>query len=220
MTDFPSKTIKVSGKEELSRREKDEIRKRREILDAAMSVFASRGFHGATMAQISQVSQYPLGTIYKYFSSKKQIYNDLVMEKIHDLGHIFFKISRRNDISPCEKIRTSLFAMAEFYRLNNEFIRIYIAERGSIDSVIMPELNENVNKMHNKMVDLFENLFEQGTGLNEFKTYPARDMAVLFSDIAHSASWSSIFTNEDDSDLKKRLNTIFEMFTRGVCNIS
>ena len=213
MTKMPDKKIK------LSRKQRDEIRRKKEILDSAMSVFASQGFHGTTMAMISQASQYPLGTIYKYFTSKKQIYNDLVMEKIHDLGKIFFRISQRDDITPTTKLNESLFAMAKFYKKNNEFIRIYIAERSSIDSVVMPRLNENVNKMHEKMVDLFRSIFEQGKKTNEFKNYPEKDMAVLFSDIAHSASWSSLFTDESEKEFKQRLNIIFKMFTRGISNI-
>ncbi len=210
MTDIPDRTIKIS------RKKRDEIRRQREILDAAMSVFASQGFHGTTMAMISQVSQYPLGTIYKYFPGKKQIYNDLVMEKAHALGKIFFKISQRNDLSPIKRLKESLYAMARFYKINNEFIKIYIAERSSIDSVVMPGLNENVNKMHEKMVNLFRNIFDQGKKLDEFKPYPARDMAILFSDIAHSVSWSSLFKDESEDDFKNRLNMTFEMFTRGV----
>ncbi len=210
MTDMVYEGIKIS------RKERDEIRRRKEILKAAMSVFASQGFHGTTMAEISRTSQYPLGTIYKYFTSKKQIYNDLVMEKIHDLGKIFFKISKQKDLRPTEKLKASLFSMADFYKKNDDFIKIYISERSSIDSVVMPRLNNNVNKMHAKMVDLFQDIFEQGKKLNEFRSYPARDMAVLFSDIAHSASWASLFTDENEQDMEKRLNMIFKMFTFGV----
>ena len=202
----------------ISRKERDDKRRRREILDTAMSIFASQGFHGTTMARISQVSQYPLGTIYKYFFSKKQIYNDLVMEKIHDLGKIFLEISKKEDLAPCFKLRESLFAMAEFYKMNNEFIRIYISQRSTIDAVAMPRLNADANKMHHKMVSLFENIFEQGLAIGEFKPYSAKNMAVLFSDIAHSASWSSLFMDENEHETEKRLDMIFEMFIHGVGN--
>jgi AcrR family transcriptional regulator len=72
----------------LTRKERDDKRKRREILAAALAVFAEGGFHNTTMARISKAAQYPLGTIYKYFPGKKEMYHDLVIERVHELGRI------------------------------------------------------------------------------------------------------------------------------------
>jgi AcrR family transcriptional regulator len=202
---------------ELSRKERDDQRRRQEILDTALSIFASQGFHGTTMAQISQNSQYPLGTIYKYFSSKKQIYHDLVMEKAQELGQILLALSR--DTGPAaDVLKNSLFATARFYRNNSEFIRIYISERSTIDAVMMPKLNQKVNRLHDRMVALFEQVIQRGIQAGEFKPYPAETAALLFSDIAHSASWASLFRDETEADAERRLSVIFDMFTQGMAN--
>jgi len=178
----------------ISRKERDDQRRRDEILDAALSIFATHGFHGTTMAQISQEAQYPLGTIYKYFSSKKQIYHDLVMERVHQLGQILLSICNRSDLSASAKLKASLFAETRFYRSNSDFIRIYISERSNIDAVIIPKLNEKVNRMHEKMITLFQKIFEQGMD-DEFKHYPPEEMANMFTELAHSVAWSSLFQN-------------------------
>ena len=214
----------------ISRKERDEQRRRDEILKSSLSIFASQGFHGTTMAQISQESQYPLGTIYKYFSSKKQIYHDLVMERIHQLGHLFFAISNRDDLNAHDKLKKAFFAKVSFYRRNSDFIRIYISERTTMDAMVIPRLNEKVNRMVEKEIDLFQKIFEEG-GEAEFKHYPTREMALLFSEITHSVAWASIFENDappekgnnkDDGEehlpenLEKRLDIIFDMFTQGI----
>lgn len=200
----------------ISRKERDDERRRQEILDTALSIFATKGFHGTTMAQISQDSQYPLGTIYKYFSGKQQMYHDLVLDKVQELGRIFLDVSRRTSDTAHKKLKDALFAQASFYKNNDEVIRIYISERSNIDAVLMPKLNERINRMHDKMVDLFEAIFDQGIRDGEFKAYPAKEIAIVFSDIAHSASWACLFRDEDDEALKERLTMIFEMFTKGV----
>jgi len=200
----------------ISRKERDDQRRRQEILNTALSIFASKGFHGTTMAQISQDSQYPLGTIYKFFSGKQQMYHDLVFDKVQELGLIFLEISKKKEFTARKKLLESLFAEARFYRSNNEVIRIYISERSNIDAVLMPKLNQKVNRMHQKMVDLFETIFEQGIINKEFKEYTAKEMAIVFSDIAHSASWAALFMDEAEEELEKRLTMIFEMFTQGV----
>ncbi|MBF0233716.1 MAG: TetR/AcrR family transcriptional regulator [Desulfamplus sp.] len=186
----------------ISRKERDDQRRRDEILDAALSIFATQGFHGTTMAQISQEAQYPLGTIYKYFSSKKQIYHDLVMERVHQLGQILLSISNRKDISAKEKLKASLFAKTKFYKSNSDFIRIYISERSNIDAVVIPKLNEKVNRMHEKMITLFQKIFEQGMD-DEFKPYPPKEMAILFTELAHSIAWSSLFQNGNNGNEKQ-----------------
>ncbi len=200
---------------DISRKERDDMRRRREIMDAALSIFATQGFHGTTMAQISESAQYPLGTIYKYFSSKKQIYHDLVMERVQQLGEILYEISITPEISPTEKLKQFLFAQSKFYRSNNEFIRIYISERSNIDSVLMPKLNRKVSRMNEKMVSLLQKTFEKGLN-SEFKPYPPREMALLFADIAHSVSWSYLFEDEDETTQHQRLELIFNIFLNGV----
>ncbi|MEX1314030.1 MAG: TetR/AcrR family transcriptional regulator, partial [Desulfotignum sp.] len=177
----------------MTRKERDDQRKRREILAAALAVFAEGGFHNTTMAQISKAAQYPLGTIYKYFPGKKEMYHDLVIERVHELGRVLYDIAHRQDLSVTDRLLSSLKAQARFYRDNQDVVKIYISERSNIDSVGMPRLNERVNRLHERMVRLFENLFDQGIQDGVFKSFPARDMAELFADIVHSAAWSGLF---------------------------
>jgi AcrR family transcriptional regulator len=187
----------------LTRKERDDKRKRREILAAALAVFAEGGFHNTTMARISKAAQYPLGTIYKYFPGKKEMYHDLVIERVHELGRILYDISRKQDLSVTDRLLAALKAQARFYRDNRDVVKIYISERSNIDSVGMPQLNERVNRLHERMVKLFETLFD-------------RDMAELFADIVHSASWSGLFRDEDTAAADRRLSMIFDMVAFGI----
>jgi len=202
----------------LSRRERDNLRKRREILEAASEIFAARGFHSTTMVQISKRSQYPLGTIYKFFPSKKEMYHDLVIHRVRDLGHILTDIRDNSGLTVRNKLMACLKAQAEFYKANQEVVKIYISERSNIDAVAMPKLNEKVNGFHERMVLLFQDLFEQGIKSGEFKPYPSRDMAELYADIVHSAGWASLFREDNDSTAGQRLAMIFDMFTNGILN--
>src|SRR5438445_486572 len=59
--------------------------KRARILDAAVKVFAGRGFHSATVAEIARVAGVADGTIYLYFKSKDDLLLRLFDEKMTDL---------------------------------------------------------------------------------------------------------------------------------------
>jgi TetR/AcrR family fatty acid metabolism transcriptional regulator len=59
--------------------------KRVRILDAATKVFAERGFHSATVAEIARIAGVADGTIYLYFKGKDDLLLRLFDEKMTDL---------------------------------------------------------------------------------------------------------------------------------------
>lgn len=51
--------------------------KRERILDAALSLFAERGFHGTPVPLVAERANVGAGTIYRYFASKEALVNAL-----------------------------------------------------------------------------------------------------------------------------------------------
>src|SRR5438128_10647211 len=60
--------------------------KRARILDAAVKVFAERGFFNATVAEIARAAGVADGTIYLYFKSKDDVLLSLFEEKMAELS--------------------------------------------------------------------------------------------------------------------------------------
>jgi len=55
--------------------------KRQAILDAALTVFAAGGVNGVPMPALAEQAQVGTGTIYRYFSSKEALVNELFREQ-------------------------------------------------------------------------------------------------------------------------------------------
>jgi AcrR family transcriptional regulator len=51
--------------------------KREAILDAALGLFAERGFHGTSVPEVARAAGVATGTIYRYFDSKEALVNVL-----------------------------------------------------------------------------------------------------------------------------------------------
>jgi AcrR family transcriptional regulator len=51
--------------------------KRDAILDAALGLFAERGFHGTAVPAVAEAAKVGAGTLYRYFSSKEALVNAL-----------------------------------------------------------------------------------------------------------------------------------------------
>lgn len=59
--------------------------RRRRILDGAMEVFAERGYHDASMVEIARRAGITPAVIYDHFTSKAELHNLLVDEKIDEI---------------------------------------------------------------------------------------------------------------------------------------
>ena len=73
---------KVSGiteSREETRRAPDEMKKK--IFNAALRVFSEKGYHNATIDEIASISGIGKGSVYRYFASKKELLNELLIEK-------------------------------------------------------------------------------------------------------------------------------------------
>ncbi len=54
-----------------------DLPKRQQVLDAALKLFAERGFHGATVPDIADTAGVGAGTVYRHFESKEALVNAL-----------------------------------------------------------------------------------------------------------------------------------------------
>ena len=80
------------------RREARAQAQRNRILDAAQKCFTERGFHGASMAQITETAQMSPGLIYRYFAGKSELIHGIVTRQIELMAEDLemFKTSSRN----------------------------------------------------------------------------------------------------------------------------
>ncbi|MGZ6223492.1 MAG: helix-turn-helix domain-containing protein, partial [Syntrophales bacterium] len=64
---------------EKSKRKEMEFQLRRtEIISQAERIFAAKGFHNTTMAEIANASGFATGTLYQFFEGKEALYNVMV----------------------------------------------------------------------------------------------------------------------------------------------
>lgn len=57
---------------------------RRRLMDAAMVVFAQRGFHGATLDEISEEAGFTKGAVYSNFDGKEDLFLNLLEARMQD----------------------------------------------------------------------------------------------------------------------------------------
>lgn len=66
------------NKNKLSRKEREYNRHRKEILEVALDLFSEKGLYAVTMVDVAKEAEFSVGTIYKFFKNKEDIYKGLI----------------------------------------------------------------------------------------------------------------------------------------------
>lgn len=82
-----------------------EVRKQ-EIIDAAMKVFAAKGYEAATMKDIAREADVVAGLCYHYFQNKQELYQTAVQQYAKECSRAFAKIFQNTDQTLEESLDT------------------------------------------------------------------------------------------------------------------
>ncbi|MBO8159059.1 TetR/AcrR family transcriptional regulator [Thermosyntropha sp.] len=97
--------------------------KRQMILDAAVKVFSRHGYHEARMEEIAAEAGIGKGTIYEYFTSKLELFQEM-LNKSREVYYDSLEIDDKKKLSLREKIYFLFLSHIQFCRENKELTRI------------------------------------------------------------------------------------------------
>jgi AcrR family transcriptional regulator len=103
------------------------VDKRRQILDAAIRVFARTGFHACRVSDIADEAGVAYGLVYHYFKSKDEVLNELFSERWSLLLAAINEVDGQS-ISPREKLDASARFIIDSYRHDPELMKVIIVE--------------------------------------------------------------------------------------------
>jgi AcrR family transcriptional regulator len=188
-----------------------------EILDAALKVFAEKGFAAARMEDIAREAGVTKGTIYLYFDGKEAVFKSLVRESV---GSALTAVSA--DVAAYEGSSRVLLtmvitAMGTLLIESNKVVlpKIVIAE-----SANFPWLAEFYRfEVIERGLGLLTALIRRGIDHGEFRPLPPEHVARMFvAPMLLTAIWRVTFSQLDPApyDFKGLLATHLDVFFRGI----
>ena len=121
-------------------------RRRRQILDAALSCFRRRGFHQATMQEICAEANMSAGALYRYFGSKAEIIGAIAEDKHADTDNAFLEATRNGSLIDALSLIARDF-FDKFAEGDGALIADIFAEAIRDDAVAAPLLKINQNSL-------------------------------------------------------------------------
>ena len=101
--------------------------RRRQILDAAVRVFARQGFHSTRVADIADEADVAYGLVYHYFDSKENVLDELFRQRWSLLIEAI-KAADEGTLSPQQKLGTVAGFIIDSYRYDPELMKVIIVE--------------------------------------------------------------------------------------------
>ena len=96
-------------------------RTRRRLLEAAEAVFAELGYHDASIVKITEAAGVGQGTFYLYFASKKDVFDELVVDLNHRVRQAMTEAATQG-VTRADKER---LGFAAFFRFTAEHRALY-----------------------------------------------------------------------------------------------
>lgn len=155
-----------SKSDTMSRKERDKLRNREAILDAAVHLFAQKGFTETKLEDVAALAEFGKGTLYNYFRDK----NDLLISTFdYALGKVTDYLNEKltHEQNPLERIRLIVISQFEYYNSNEDFLRVVVANQRVIGKAIQGDAGKDLHKrfmdLRKMMIEEIQTAIEEGS---------------------------------------------------------
>ena len=154
--------------QKLPRREREKLRQRQEMLAAALDLFSQKGYYNVSMHEIAAQAEFSIGTLYKFFQNKEDLYKALVLEQCDKFEDALIRAIETPD-DEIEKLRNYVRTRSERFRSNLPFVRLFLAESRGVSFNIKAGLNEELRKRYYNFLERLSTIFDRGIKNQRFK---------------------------------------------------
>ncbi len=180
--------------------------RRQEIAEAAVRVFNRLGYKGASLSAVANELGVDRATLYYYFSSKEQMFDETVRAVIEGNDELVRRIAA-SSISPNLKLRELISSMMISYAANYPLLYIYIREDLSHVSDKRSTWSAEMRKLNRSIEQSVVDIIEQGYADGSFRSVgSARTVAY---GVLGMLNWSHRWFKPDKSEPADEIGRVF-----------
>ena len=169
----------------LSRRQREKMRHRREILQAALDLFAERGYHNVSMRDIAERAEFGVGTLYNFFENKEDLYKALVMDQAERF-HVALLKAIEEGRDEYEKILNFIHAKGQVFMAGTKAVRLYFAETRGASFNIKAGLETKIREMYEHFLHKLAAVFASGIEKGIFRKEDPYYLAVALDSVTNA----------------------------------
>jgi AcrR family transcriptional regulator len=186
--------------------------RRQAILDAALSVFAERGFEAARLDDVAARAGVAKGTLYLYFRDKEALFEELVRGAVSPIIEAVSRAASAPDV-PAHVVLETFFALFEKEVLGTKrklLLRLIIAEGPRFPRIAEFYYREVVTRGMALMRGVAERAVQKGEFASDAA---ARFPQLIVAPLILAVVWDSLFARIDPLDVGGLLRAHRELLT-------
>jgi len=204
-------------KEKQSRREREKLRQRQELLDTALQLFSQKGYHNVSMHEIAEKAEFAIGTLYKFFKNKEDLYRSMVLEQADE-----FDVKLTEAISgpdnEMEKICRFIRVKGEIFTRRKQMIQLYFAETRGISQNMLASMDNEIRTRHQRGIEKLAEIFESGIENGFFRPVAAPFYLAIALDNLISSFLFLWIEDPESHPLPQGIETIKAIFFKQILN--
>jgi TetR/AcrR family fatty acid metabolism transcriptional regulator len=139
------------------------VDKRRLILDAAITVFARKGFHHCRVSDVADEAGVAYGLVYHYFNSKEEILNTLFTERWQLMLDAIIEIDGQEDVPARDKLYLVASFIIDSYRYEPDLMKVIIVEVTRAANSFGREHLDKIREAYTLIANIVESAREDGS---------------------------------------------------------
>jgi AcrR family transcriptional regulator len=142
MTEASSVQRRTAGNGATRRSRRADVTRGR-LLDAALAVFLERGYHAATLQEVTERADLGTGTLYLYFRDKQAIYEALARRVLGELRGRWVE-TVRGETDPIEQVVLMVKTSVEVFARNRALAELFLKQGPTPESWLVHEVGEGI----------------------------------------------------------------------------
>jgi AcrR family transcriptional regulator len=182
---------------------------KRAAIRAAASVFAHKGYHGASTGDIAEAMGIKQGSLYYYFKSKEEALIEVCLYGISDY------VQRMEEIATSEqpfeaRLLATVTSHLSSYREKNEALKVHNDER-----LYLPELKRaKLKRLGSHYRELLEGIFEQAREAGRLRAGLDCHFAAQ-SVIGICNAWGELIVRDPELDVFSVIQKVTDLLLNG-----
>ncbi len=169
---------------------KENLRQR--IINAAVRIFADKGFYEATVDDIARAANIAKGTVYLYFKDKPSLYVSLIDEQFI-MGFKFLEELKNEDIPSCDKLKKIADNWLKYMLKFKHELPMYSIDNISMTKKIMKGIQPLIYRHLDKIINHIAEIIRQGIINGELRKMEPKIGAVYFLNSIRTAFLLYVF---------------------------
>jgi AcrR family transcriptional regulator len=186
------------------------LKKRDQILDTALKVFAREGFAETDVQVIADLAKVGKGTVYRHFGNKRELFLATARHSVEKLSE-FLREQVKEGSSSVQILREIATSYARYFELHPESVEIMIQERASFREQVFPTHLMHRAETRNE----FETFLNQAMAAGELRQVDVADVTNAFADLLYGSVVSGCLEGAKGS-LLQRVDRAIDIFLHGL----